>query len=95
MSAFKLIALILVVAVAATFVQPARAEALEAMTIITIVSAAVLVVAVVAVLVIANVRDRQRGEAALPDEDVSVVAASPGVSEPARIALDAVGVQGQ
>ena len=81
MSTFKLIALVLLVAIAGTLVQPARAEALEPMTIMTIVGVAVLVVTVIVVVIIANVRDRQRGEAAAP------------AAEPTVMAFDAGGVQ--
>jgi len=78
-SAFKLIALVVLVVVAATLVQPGRAEALEPLTVITIVGAAVLVITVIVVVIIANMRERQRGEAA----------------EPTMVALDAGGVQSQ
>ena len=77
MSTVKLIALVLLVAVAATLLQPARAEAIEPMTVIAIVSVAVGVLIIIAVVVIANVRDRQKGEA----------------SEPTVIAFDPVAVQ--
>ena len=76
-STVKLIALVLLVAVAATLLQPARAEAIEPMTVIAIVSVAVGVLIIIAVVVIANVRDRQKGEA----------------SEPPVIAFDPVAVQ--
>lgn len=59
MSTFKLIALVLLVAVAGTLVQPARAEALEPMTIITLAGVAVIVVLIIVVVVIANVRESQ------------------------------------
>jgi hypothetical protein len=71
--AFKLIALIVLIAVAGTLVQPGRAEAIEPMTIITIVGAAVLVVTIIVVVVIANMRDRQRGEAAEPQAEPLVL----------------------
>jgi len=79
----KLIALVVLVAVAATLVQPGRAEALEPTTIITIVGAAVLVVTIIVVVIIANMRDRQRGEALEP------------ASAPTVVAYDAAGVQSQ
>ena len=80
-STFKLIALVVLVAVAATLVQPGRAEALEPTTIITIVGAAVLVVTIIVVVIIANMRERQRGEALEP------------ASAPTVVAYDAAGVQ--
>ena len=79
MNPFKLIALVVLVAVAATLVQPGRAEAIEPMTVMTIVGAAVLVVTVIVVVIIANVRDRQRGEAAEPATEPVVVAFDVGV----------------
>ena len=78
MGTFKLIALVVLVAVAATLVQPGRAEALEPTTIITIVGAAVLVVTIIVVVIIAK---RQRGEALEPP------------SAPTVVAYDAAGVQ--
>jgi uncharacterized membrane protein len=57
----KFISLVLILALTAMLVQPAKAEAMEPMTIITIVGAAVLVVTIIAVVVIANMRDEQRG----------------------------------
>jgi uncharacterized membrane protein YcaP (DUF421 family) len=74
----KLIAVVMLVALGATLVQPAQAEAIEPLTAITIAGAAVLVITIVAIVIIANVRDRQRGEAA----------------EPTLVAFDAGGVQG-
>jgi hypothetical protein len=58
-STFKLIALVVLVAVAATFVQPARAEAMDPMTVLTIVGVAVGVVIIIAVVIIANIREKQ------------------------------------
>ena len=78
MNTLKLIALVLLVAMGATLVGPAPAEAVDPMTAIAIAGAAVLVVTVVVIVVIANVRDRQRGDAA----------------EPTMVAYDAGGVQG-
>lgn len=77
MSTFKLIALVLLIVVAATLVQPARAEALEPMTVLTIVGVAVGVILIIAVIIIANVRERQGGLA----------------GEPAVVAFDAGAVQ--
>jgi hypothetical protein len=82
-STFKLIALIVLIAVAGTVVQPGRAEAIDAMTAITIAGAAVLVITVIVIVVIANMRERQRGDAAAP------------MAEPIVMAFDAGGVQGQ
>ena len=83
MNAFKLVALIVLVAMAATLVQPGKAEAVDPMTAITIAGAAVLVVTVIAVVIIANTRERQRGDAAIP-----------AGNEPVRLAYDAGGIQG-
>jgi len=62
-----MIALVLLVVVAATLVQPGKAEAIEPMMVMTIVGAAVVVVLIIAVVIIANVREGQgsadRGEA--------------------------------
>ena len=57
----RLLALILVVTVLVTFVQPARAEALEPTLIVLIVSAGIVVVTLIAFLIIANVTEYQRG----------------------------------
>jgi hypothetical protein len=73
----KLIALVLLVAMGATLVGPAPAEA-DPMTAIAIAGAAVLVVTVIVIVIIANVRDSQRGESAVPTV----------------VAFDAGGVQG-
>jgi hypothetical protein len=77
--AFKLIALVVLVALAGTLVQPAPAEAVEPMTILTIVGVAVGVVLIIAVVVIANIREKQGGLAA---------------GEPAVVAFDTGAVQG-
>ena len=82
MSTFKLIALIVLIAVAGTVVQPGRAEAIDPMAVGAIAGVAVVVVAVIVIVVIANVRDRQRGESAVP------------MAEPIVVALDGAGVQG-
>ena len=66
MTTVKLIALVLLVAVAATIVQPARAEALDPMTAVTIAGAAVGLVIIIAVVVIANVREKQGGVSGEP-----------------------------
>ena len=65
-STFRLIALVVLIAVAGTVVQPARAEALEPMTILTIAGVAIGVVLIIAVVIIANVRERQSGSAGDP-----------------------------
>ena len=78
MNTFKLIALVVLVAVGVTLVQPGRAEAIDPLTAITIAGAAVLVVTIVAVVVIANMREGQSGTA----------------SEATVVAMDAGGVQG-
>jgi hypothetical protein len=54
------------VALAATFVQPARAEAMDAMTAVTIAGVAIGLVIIIAVVVIANVREKQGGVSAEP-----------------------------
>jgi len=56
---FRLIALVLVVAIAGTLVQPARAEAIEPMTVLAIAGVAVGVILVIVIVVIANIRERQ------------------------------------
>ena len=61
MNSVKLIALIVLVAVAATVVHPAPAEAVDPMTAITIAGVAVGVALIIAVVVIANVREKQGG----------------------------------
>jgi hypothetical protein len=66
MGTCKLIALVVLVAMAATLVQPARAEAIDPMTAVAIAGVAVAVLIIVAVVVIANVRERERGSAAVP-----------------------------
>jgi type VI protein secretion system component VasK len=62
----RLVTLIVLVVFAAVTLQPAPAEALEPTTVLLIVGGAVIVVALVALLVIANIRERQRGEAEAP-----------------------------
>jgi hypothetical protein len=63
---FKLIALVVLIAVTGTVLQPAPAEAMEPMTVLTIVGVAIGVIIIIAVVVIANVRERQTGEAGDP-----------------------------
>ena len=63
---FKLIALVVLIAVTGTVLQPARAEAMEPMTVLTIVGVAVGVILIIAVVVIANMRERQTREAGDP-----------------------------
>ena len=75
---FKLIALVVLVAVGATLMQPGQAEAIDPLTAITIAGAAVLVVTVIVVVVIANMREREGGAA----------------SEATVVAFDSGGVQG-
>jgi uncharacterized membrane protein len=62
MTPYRMIALVLVVALLITAVTPARAEAMEITTILLLVSVGVAVVILVAFLIIANVADRQRAE---------------------------------
>jgi NADH:ubiquinone oxidoreductase subunit 6 (subunit J) len=89
-SALKLIALILVVVVTATVVQPARAEAMDAMTVLAIVGAAVGVALIIAVVVIANVREKQTGgSAALDDSAVVEPPLAAVVQPPVAVASDA------
>ena len=73
----KLIALIVLVAVVATFVQPARAEAMDPMTAVAIAGVAIGVVIVIAVVVIANVREKQGGLAGEP----ALLASEPVVAQ--------------
>ena len=70
-----MIALVVLVVVAATLVQPGKAEAIEPMTVMTIVGAAVLVVLVIAVVIIANVRESQT---AADRSEAMVIAFEPG-----------------
>ena len=63
---FKLITLVVLIAVIGTVVQPARAEAIEPMAAITIAGLAVGVVIIIAVVVIANIREKQTGAAGDP-----------------------------
>jgi uncharacterized membrane protein len=59
---YRMIALVLVVALLLTAVTPARAEAMEIGTILLLVGVGVAVVILIAFLIIANVADRQRAE---------------------------------
>jgi hypothetical protein len=63
MTPYRMIALVLVVALLLTAATPARAEAMEVGTILLLVSAGIVVVIIVAYLVIANMSDRRRAEA--------------------------------
>ncbi len=63
----KAVALVVLVAFALLVVTPARAEAMEPTTILILVGAAVILVVIVAYVVIANVREHQRGTAALSE----------------------------
>jgi hypothetical protein len=76
---FKLIALLVLVALVATLVQPPRAEALEPTAAIAIAGVAVALIIIVVFVVIANVREGQTGAAAVP----------------VMLAYDAGGVQSQ
>ena len=75
MTTFKLIALVVLIAVTGTVLHPARAEAMEPMTVLTIVGVAIGVVIIIAVVIIANVRERQTGGAG----DPVLIAADPGL----------------
>ena len=68
---YRMIALMLVVALLLTAVTPARAEALEVGTILLLVGVGVIVVIIVAYLVVANVKGRQM--AAAPEDGGPVV----------------------
>jgi len=68
---YRMIALVLVVALLLTAVTPARAEALEVGTILLLVGVGVIVVIIVAYLVVASVKGRQM--AAAPDDAGPVV----------------------
>jgi len=63
MTPYRMIALVLVVALLLTAVTPARAEAMEIGTILLLVGVGVAVVMIIAFLIVANVSDRQRAEA--------------------------------
>jgi hypothetical protein len=73
----RIAAILVLVVVLVTAVQPARAEAFEPTTVVLLIGGAVVVVALVALLVIANVRERQRGEAALPPTPPKLLAMAP------------------
>ncbi len=55
-SAFRLVALVLLLAVTLTFVAPARADAIEPLTMVAIAGAAVVVIVLIAYLIVANAR---------------------------------------
>ncbi len=55
-SAFRVLAMVLIVALTLTLVAPARAEALEPLTVLAIAGVAVVVVILVAYLIAANAR---------------------------------------
>ena len=74
MSTVKVIAFFVLVVVAATVVQPARAEALEPTIAISLGAIAIGLITIIAVVVIANVRDSQRGSAA--EEGAPTIVAS-------------------
>ncbi len=73
----KLATILILVAVLVTAVQPARAEAFEPTTVLLIAGGVAVVVALVAVLVIANVREHQRGEAAVAPDAPRLIAMAP------------------
>ena len=98
---FKLIAMVVLVALTAMLVQPAKAEAMDPSTIIAIASAAVGALLIVGFLVVANTRESQQTGA---DTDAleSIVLAPEPTEEPAVLAPesivltnDAGGVQAQ
>ena len=62
MTPYRMIALVLVLALLLTAVTPARAEAMEIGTILLLVGVGVAVVMIVAFLIVANVSDRRRAE---------------------------------
>jgi hypothetical protein len=59
-SAFRLVAVVLVVALALTVAMPAKADAMDPFTIIAIASAGVVVLILVVYLIVANVHDSRR-----------------------------------
>lgn len=59
-SAFRLVAVVLVVALALTVATPAKADAIEPMTILAIVSAGVVVLIVIVYLIVANASESRR-----------------------------------
>ena len=59
-SAFRLVAVVLVVALALTVATPAKADAIEPMTILAIASAGVVILILVVYLIVANVSDNRR-----------------------------------
>jgi hypothetical protein len=71
MTPYRMIALVLVVALLLTAVTPARAEAMEVGTILLIVGAGIVVVILVAYLVVASMSERRRAE--VPAEGAPVV----------------------
>jgi hypothetical protein len=83
---FKLIAMVVLVALTAMLVQPAKAEAMDPSTMMAIASAAVGVLLIVGFLVVANTRDSQQTGAATDDPDI-VLGAEPIVLGPEPIVL--------
>jgi hypothetical protein len=77
MTTGQLLTLIVLIAFAVVTLQPAPAEAFEPATVLLIIGGVVIVVALVALLVIANVRERQRGEAAVPSPPDLLVVQAP------------------
>jgi hypothetical protein len=73
MTPYRMLALVLVIALLATVVTPARAEAMEAGTILLIAGAAVAVLIIVAFLVVANVKERRDRRAEAPSDGAPLV----------------------
>jgi uncharacterized membrane protein YozB (DUF420 family) len=73
----RIAAILVLVVVLVTAVQPTRAEAFEPTTVMLLVGGAVVIIALVAVLVIANIRERQRGEAATHPQPPKLLAMAP------------------
>ena len=76
MTPYRMIALVLVIALLVTAVTPARAEAMEAGTILLIVGAAVVVLILVVYLVVANVKERRERRAEAPSDGAPLVLVS-------------------
>ena len=89
---YRMIALVLVVALLLTAVTPARAEALEVGTILLLVGVGVIVVIIVAYLVVASVKGRQMAAAQerLRDEGLWIDDIRLGSPDPLAAVHDAV-----
>lgn len=59
-SAFRLIAVVLVMALALTVAMPAKADAIDPLTIVAIASAGVVILILVVYLIVANASDSRR-----------------------------------